>query len=259
MKPIRYFALAAAAALTPSTGFAALAFIDDFSDGSLSEYTQTRILDNGVAEANVSFSSASGQLVASYSGTVSQAEQVSLLRSDYSLAVGERLIADVSQGTSSSSLDFGIMVSTTAIPTGAAAGSTDTRKGFEWAAVFVRPSDNTVRSQYYDGLIASISSANPTSAVLTADETTVAHLWIERIAENVFSLGYTNNLGEEFTSRTVTTFTDDGVGTAVGFYTDLRAPGATLGGLDNLRIIPEPASASLMGLALLLPLMRRRR
>ena len=61
-------------------------------------------------------------------------------------------------------------------------------------------------------------------------------------------------------SRTVT-FTANDVGTAIGFYTDLRAVGGSLGNLDNLRItvIPEPASGALLGVGALVFVLARRR
>src|SRR3990172_2422015 len=118
-----------------SVGVAAQAqLIDGFSGGSLGSYTLTRILDNGVAEANVSFSDATSALVASYAGTVNQAEQVVFLRNDFNLGVGYRLLADASFPTQTSQMDFGIAVSATATPTAASAADTDTRDTFNWAS-----------------------------------------------------------------------------------------------------------------------------
>jgi hypothetical protein len=58
--------------------------------------------------------------------------------------------------------------------------------------------------------------------------------------------------------RTITP-TNLGIYSNVGFYSDMRADGATLAGLDNLRIIPEPASMLLAGMSLVGLLAIRRR
>lgn len=230
--------------------------IDSFSGVGLGAYTLTRILDNGVAEANVSFSDASGALVASYAGTINQAEQVVFLRNDFSLAVGNRLLVDVLFPTQTSDLDFGIAVSATATPNSVANPTlTDTRSTFNWTAVYARPNQNAVRSA---------SSINGTlvtaTGVLTADETTVGQLFIERNSSTLFTLGYFDTSAVRHDSRTVT-FTTSDVGTAIGFYGDLRAVGGTLGSLDNLRmeLIPEPSTAALAGLGLLALIARRLR
>ncbi len=231
--------------------------IDDFSDLNVSEYTLTRVLDNGFAEANVSFSASSGSLVASYAGTVNQAEQVLFLRSDYTLFVGETLTVDVSFATQASQMDFGIAVSATT-PTAASSGDTDTRDAFAWAAVYVRPSQNSVRSTFAD-----TTAPVTATGVLTADETTVSKLFIRRNTANEFVLGYVNNSAVEVISQTVTFISSPLVGAQIGFYGDLRAVGGTLGSLDNLSLsnVPEPASVAALAGALVfgLTVARRRR
>jgi PEP-CTERM motif len=230
--------------------------IDGFGGGSLGSYTLTRILDNGVAEANVTFGDAGGVLGASYGGTLNQAEQVVFLRSDFNLAVGNMLLVDVLFLTQTSQMDFGLAVSATTTP--ASVGNptpTDTRTGFNWAAVYARPSQNAVRSaSAINGVL------DTATGVLTADETTISQLFIERNSSTDFTLGYYNTSATRFVSRTAT-FTTTDVGTAIGFYADLRSVGGSLGGLDNFRVtvIPEPSSAALLGLGALCLIGRLRR
>jgi len=229
--------------------------IDDFSVAGLGQYAQTAVLDNGVAEANVSFSDATGALVGSYGGTVNQPEQVLFLRSDFNLAVGSMLLVDAVFLTQTSQMDFGIAVSATGSPLAASLADTDTRDLFNWAAVYVRPSQNAVRST------SSINGAVVTgTGVLTIDETLVSQLFIERNTSTDFTLGYYDTRANRIVSRTVS-FTATDVGTAIGFYTDLRAAGGSLGSLDNLRIatIPEPASGALLGVGTLAVVLARRR
>lgn len=261
MKPRHPLFIAAAFGIAFAvTASAATVVVDDFTDGLSSQYTLTRVLDNGIAEANISFSTTGGALRSLYttgSTPVNQAEQVVLLRDDYSLAVGQMLTVDVSMLTgNTNAFDFGIIVANTKTPTAATVGNTDTRKTMQFAVSMIRPGDNSVRSFYYDGSLPTTLGSN--DAVLTVDEANVSKLWIKRNTSSSISMGYTNNLGVDFTSRTVTTF-GSGVGTAIGFYTDLRTNGATLGPFDNLTIVPEPSSAALAGLAALALAFRRRR
>ena len=228
--------------------FAQAQLVDNFSGGSLGSYTLTRILDNGVAEANVSFSDASGALVASYGGTISQPEQLVLLRNDFSLGIGNVLLVDVAFPAQTSQMDFGIAVSATATPAGVVNPTpTDTRTGFNWTGIYVRPSQNAVRAASSIGGVLDTGTG-----VLTADETAVGQLFIERNSATDFTLGYYDTSNVRFVSRTVT-FAATDVGTAIGFYADLRAVGGSLGSLDNLRmtVIPEPSTAAFVGIGLL--------
>jgi hypothetical protein len=259
MRLARWTSLAAvmAASLT-ICGSAALAgpigVVDDFNSPGLGEYTLTRVLDNGVAESNVSFSDTSGALVASYGGTINQPEQVLFLRNDATLGVGEKLVVDVAQAVSTSQMDFGIAVSATATPTGVSNPTpTDTRGLTNWLAVYVRPSQDSVR------VTSSISGTVVTATgVLGSVETAVSKLFIERLSTTSFAVGYINTSAVSFTNTTVN-FTATDVGSAIGFYGDLRAAGGVLGGLDNLRIIPEPTAGllALIGIGGLVSLRKR--
>jgi PEP-CTERM motif len=250
----KLIALAAATLAVSLTAQAQL--IDDFSVLGLGEYTQTRILDNGITEANVSFSDASGALAASYGGTVAAAEQVVLLRSDFSLAVGSILRLDVSFTNQTSQMDFGLAVGSTATPTSVVNPTpTDTRTNFNWAAVYVRPSQDVVRNATANNGVL-VTGTGISNAV----ETTVSQLYIQRNSSTDFTFGFYDTSLVRHDIRSVT-FAATDVGTAVGFYADLRAVGGTLGDLDNLRmeVIPEPSTLALLGLGGLACIFRLRR
>lgn len=253
MKTLQPLSRAAAIAFAAAMPASAATVIDTFTGALSPQYTQTRVLDNGTG-ANVSFSTTGGALSASYAGT-NAAEQVLLLRDDYTLAVGNTLTVDVSQATSTSEMDFGIAVASTKAPSGVATTG-DTRTTFDWAAVYVRPSSNELKNLSSTGTPTRTLISN-TGNFTGVDETTVKSLWIKRDSTNVFSLGYINSSDVSFTSRTVT-FSGIGATPAIGIYADLRANGGTLGTLDNLTIIPEPRAA-MLGLIGLLALLRRRR
>ena len=253
MKPSHPLFFAAAFGIASALTATAATVVDTFTGALSPAYTLTRVLDNGVAQANISFSTTGDALRATYTGATAAAEQVVLLRNDYSLAVGQTLTVDVSQAVSTSEMDIGIAVSSTVAPTVASVSDTDTRNTAHWAAVYLRPNQNAVRTltqQLGGALVSNVG-------VLGTDETLVSKLWIKRNTATSFSLGYINTSAVSFESQTITM--DSSVGAAIGIYADLRAIGGTLGTLDNLTIIPEPSAAALAGFAALGLAFRRRR
>jgi autotransporter-associated beta strand protein len=202
--------------------------IDDFNDASLSEYTRTVVNDNN-GIANVTFTGSGGTLAATYSGS-SAFEQVVLLRDDVSLNVGETLMVDVTMDTTTQEMDLGLAISATSTPTQSSGGGNDTRDTFDWTSVSIRPNQNSIRvNQSVNGLV------NTTSGTIgSVSETSVTGFYITRNSETQFTLGYTN--ASNSIDATVVNYTANNVGTALGFYADLRSSGS-LGSFDNLRIL----------------------
>jgi hypothetical protein len=215
--------------------------VDDFSDTDLSEYTLTKVLDIG-SISNVSFSSPSGELIVSSSGSDGP-EQVLFLRDDYTLGVGEKLIADVSHTGDGWDRDLGIAVCYTETPPGLADGSSgDVRRSY--VEVSAR-SNNQAMSFALDGTT-QLGSGQDFPGI-------VDQIFIERISATEFRPGYIIGGSSTYIDDLTYTITSDPVGLAVGFYADVRADlAASPAGLDNLSIIPEPATLALLGLGGLL-------
>jgi autotransporter-associated beta strand protein len=201
--------------------------IDNFSDGNVSEYIRT-IVHDGNTITNITPSVAGGALVATYAGT-STHEQVVLLRDDVSLDIGETLAVDVVMATTELTMDFGLAVSAVDNPIAASVSDTDTRETFNWASVAVRPSQDAIRVNQSSGGI-----VNTGGGVLSSVETNVAGLYITRNSATQFVLGYVDTNSTSFVATTLN-FAATDVGTALGFYMDVRSNG-TLGNFDNLRI-----------------------
>jgi hypothetical protein len=225
-----------------------IGLIDDYSDTDLSEYTLYKVLDQGAGTTNIAFSSPSGELTVTSVGTTG-AEQVLFLRSDHSLGVGEELQVDgPSIESGASTEDFGLAV-----------GETPTSLGDPQAG------DNRNQADFLF-----ISYRNPTQlnsrgfnngAEVGQDQefgVTATQLFIARTATDEFELGWYD--GATRNIAITRTGVNADMGSNVGFYADLRADGAMIGNLDNLRIVPEPSGVMLAMLALagLVGLGRRR-
>lgn len=214
--------------------------IDDLDDENMSEYTISRVND-GNTEVNVSFSNAGGDLRTVYTGAASH-EQVLLLRDDYSLQVGEMLMAEVSGNESGWDRDIGIAVGYTATPPALGAGQTgDVRTSY--VEVSYR-SNNQVMSYARNGTT-NLSSGQEFSGTDYGGDTFngyVDYIFIERLSETEFQAGWiqgdtTHVLTENGNPIMPYVITTDTPGAAVGFYTDARAAIAgSPTGLDNLEI-----------------------
>lgn len=248
----RFLPLANAVIAPFLIGSASAVVIDTFSDGSLSEYTSTRVLDNSVATANVSFSSSTGSLVSTYDAGTAAAEQVLLMRNDFSLAVGQTLTIDTAFATTGTQMDFGLAIAGAASITSASAGDTDTRDLNNFLAIYVRPSQDAIRVTSSNNGVVTTSAG-----VLATAETLVAQLFISRVTATQFTVGYIDTSAVSHDSLTLN-FTATDLGSTLGFYSDMRTASTSLGSLDNLSIVPEPSAALLGGLGLFALLRRRR-
>ncbi len=245
--------------LASSLGLAAQAqLINAFNGESLSAYTATPILDNnGGGGSGLAFSDASGSLVASFVGTTSAPEQALFLTS-VALPVGDTLSVLTSMPVTATQMDLGLAICATATPTAAASGNSyNSRTLYDWASISVRPSQTAIRAN------TSISGTLTTaSGVLGAAANTVASLFINNNGGGSFTLGYVDTSAVSHISETVTFSPTSLVGSAIGIYSDVRATGASLGGLSNLTITPTPEPSTLalggLGLAVLAARMGRK-
>ena len=212
----------------PAVMESSVTLVDDFASGSLTSYTRTIVNDSNTS-TNVTFSAAGGSLSATKTGT-STYEQVLLLRDDVSLVIGETLRVDLAMATTSQQMDFGLAVSATATPTASTPATPDTRTTFEWASISMRPNGDNIRvNRSVNG---SIDTAG--DALSGVAETNVTGLYVTRNSATQFTLGYVDAALVD-NQRSVVNFTGSNVGSALGFYVDLRSV-ASLGSFDNLRI-----------------------
>lgn len=202
--------------------------IDDFEDGSLSEYVLTCVLDQNTTRA-VGFSASDGVLrVTKSDGT--EAEQVVLLRDDYALAVGDLLVADLAWG-STTRADIGIAVAATKTPPALAPGTSGEVRQ-DYIAVYVQADNNNLK-----GVVVNGTSVGPTiyaGGLPTDPKVHVTGLYIRRDTLNDFALGFIVD-GTTYVDFATAAITNTNIGNAVGFFGDVRSV-TTYGDLDNLRI-----------------------
>lgn len=210
--------------------------IDDYS-GDLSAYTNTVILDdNGGGSNTAAWQITDGKLVyntSSYDGI----EQTAFIYNGLSLAVGEEVQVQVIHAGNQ---DIGLYVGGSA-PT---AGVRDS-----YVNVYARNSAAKglqVLSRGFSDIVGGKHEMN-----LKGDS--VSHvvfdtLFIKRDGVNDYEAGYYNGSARVvIADRNGLTDID---GSYIGFYTDVREAGV-LGSLDNLVIVPEPATMLLLGVGAL--------
>lgn len=230
--------LVAAVAVMALAGHASAAniLLDDYSDASLAEYTSTVILDaNGGASNTAAWQSPSGTLELNttvYDGI----QQYAFIYNGASLAVGEELRVDLTH--SGASQDLGLYVGGTTPVTG-------TRQ--DYVAVYAR-GNGQVFSRGFDGVSEFPLAGGSTPAYES--------LFITRTAANTYEAGYIEGGVRNVVTTRTPAFANDA--DVIGIYADVRAVG-NLGGLDNLRIVPEPATLALAGLAVAGAVVLRRR
>ncbi|WP_425395564.1 PEP-CTERM sorting domain-containing protein [Aeoliella sp.] len=220
--------------------------IDNFDTAGVSEYDFFKILDQGPT-TNVSFSDAGGNLSVLSTGA-DGAEQVLFFRNDgVSLGVNEELQVD-GPATVNGANDLGLAIGAT--PTDLGDGSSgDTRSSADFLFLSFRSSTQLNSRGFVGG-----SEVGQVQAFGVNADT----LFIARLDNDNIEIGYYDGAARNVL-RTETPASTD-IFNNVGFYADLRGDGNTASGLDNLRIVPEPASFVLAGLAALgLVAVRRRR
>lgn len=245
------------AALAMCAGVTAQAtLVDDFS-GSLSPYTETPVLYSGSstpATTTIAFSDGSGALQATAS-SFNDIEQALFLRNDFTLGVGQILSATISWSLGNSQ-DFGIAVASTATPPAATTNPLgNTRTSLSYAFIGIRGTADHVVASGFDG-----ATGLSTLQYQPGGTNTTTDVFISRTSATTFNVGYNPNGSGDVVLGTYTV-TNSAVGTAIGFYVDMRSANS-IGTLDNLTIVaaPEPSTLAMCGMSLagLLALKRRK-
>jgi len=228
--------------------------VDDFNSAGLSEYTQSVVLAQSAGSA-IAFSDSTGTLsVSRASGT--DAQQVLLLRGDYTLGVGQSLRVDALSPVVGSYTDFGIVVSALVDPPDAVwtSGTADVRQNY--INVYLKHSTGAIGYVGFNGT----ANVGASSGVFPPSFGAVTGLFINRLALDSFDVGYTTASGD----TVLKSFTgmNTAIGTAIGFYADVRAV-TSYSDLDNLSIaaVPEPSTLALCGMSFLglVAVMRRKK
>jgi hypothetical protein len=232
--------IAAGLVMSMALGSVAIAgpigLVDDFS-GNLAAYTNTRILKATPANPDNVYSwEISGGALRVNTATFGGIEQYALTRGDYTLDVGQELQVDY-VSTNTNTQDIGLYV-------GAATPTSGVRA--DYVNIYVR-NNGQLFSRGFNGTT-ELSLSGGGTPVLDA-------LFIKRNTASTFELGtYDGNVRTVLISRTMT---NTSIGNVIGLYADIRQAGIR-GSVDNLRIIPEPASLALLGMSMIGLLARRR-
>ena len=207
---------------------AAVGLIDDFS-GDLSGWTSTVILDANGGGSNTAAWQISGGVLELNTTAYDGIEQYAMIKSGVSLGIGEELQVDIAHNGASQ--DLGLYVGGTTPVTG-------TR--YDYIAMYGRGGQLFTRG-FDDGTeYALIGNWN---------SNVYDKLFIKNIDGATFEMGWYDGAVRNVLGTRTPTYAN--AATVVGFYADVRAAGV-LGDVDNIQIVPEPATLVLLGLGGLL-------
>ena len=232
--------------------------IDNFNDGSLSEYTRFTVLNSdNVIEST--FSAAGGAISASTTDIGNSPEQTAFVRPFSGLAIGQTLIADAAINPNNGAplplriFDYGILIADSdSLQQG-------TRQKYLYSASRLSISPDTMLARYWDSNPADGSAADVNvnnGAGVNIESPAATQFYIKRVGQTTYQLGYsTNNLqtlvqyGADVNVEA--SFEPD----LVGFYSDPRGGDgvtsltANSGTFDNLRIVDPANSATVFTVA----------
>ncbi len=201
--------------------------VDDFS-GDLSGWTSTVILDANGGNANTAAWQISNGTLQLNTTVYDGIEQYAMIKSGFSLGIGQELQVDVVIGAAGSQ-DIGLYV-----------GGTTPAAGVrqDYIAMY-RRNNGQLFSRGFDGTGEYALAGDWTNNI------PITKLFIARTAENTFEAGwYNGDVRNIMVTRIPATANSADV---IGIYADVRGAGV-VGSVDNLTIIPEPATMVLLGL-----------
>src|SRR5690606_20641348 len=170
-------------------------------------------------------------------------EQFALTRTDVTLGVGQEIRASYTHSDLGSQ-DVGLYV-------GAGTPTVDVRQ--DYVNIYLR-NNGQIYSRGFDGST-DFGLEGGTTLTFGSD----FGLFIARTAANTFELGYYTDLNDEGTRTILSTriVSNTDIGNAIGFYADIRDAGSR-GSIDNLTLVPEPATALLGAFGAVTLILRRR-
>ena len=227
-----------------ATSAHAVYYYNNFNNGvsDLAGFITTDVLSNGAntpPPVPTQWTASAGAVTLVRSSGTFPEQQVDMVNS--TVDIGEIYRCDIVVHSTTFNADLGLVVCPTQTPPAAVSTGSNVDARSNMLTMYLKDGSSGWGNVDY---VNSVNVAGQNGYVTAqADYPNVIGLWIKHVGVGEFTEGYTSSVLGDVQFRDVTGVTwDTGSNDYIGLYADVRAV-TTYGQLENLRVVPEPATA----------------
>ena len=236
------FSMICVLSLVFATSAHAVAYYNDFNNGAsdLAGFITTDVLVQGAnTPPPTQWTASNGAVTLVRSTGTFPEQQVDMVNS--TIDVGETLRCDIVVHSTTFNADLGLVVGATQTPPAAIYAGTNLDLRQNYLTMYLKDGSSGWGNVDFVGTT-NVAGQNG-YVTAQSDYPNVIGLWIKHVAVGEFTEGYTSSVLGDVQFRDITGVSwDTGSDAYIGLYADVRQA-TTYGQLENLRCVPEPATA----------------
>jgi hypothetical protein len=237
-----YLSLICVLSLAFTTSVNAALYYNNFNAGDpdLTGFVTTDVLVQGAnTPPPTQWIDQSGYITLSRTAGTFPEQQVFMTNN--TLNIGETLRCDVVVHSTTFNADIGLAVGATQTPPAAIYAGTNLDLRQNYFTMYLKDGSSGWGNVDFVGTT-NVAGQNG-YVTAQADYPNVTGLWVKHLSQGAFDIGYTSSVLGDVLFRHLTGVSwDTGSNPVIGLYADVRQV-TTYGQVDNLRVVPEPATA----------------